>query len=207
MGRQTLLLCLVLLVIVLVACNRSQNDAQGAIAEAYVPDSGSVGFDVEPLPSGDGSLELKATYTSEGKTAKFTIAFAPAKTIEAKDSKDFPMKIGHGKFVADPGSDASVLLADLTKALEAKTLPRKPKRVSVLPFTFVDIGDNLSQASNGGFNSNPPGHWTAMKIFIGEGEQESEVFVNYNGVAKKGQFSIKDPDYGDLVLAELAKVL
>src|SRR5437764_293096 len=93
MGRQTLLLCQAALVIVLVACNRSQNDAQGAIAEAYVPDSGSVGFDVEPLPSGDGSLELKATYTSEGKTAKFTIALAPAKTIEAKDSKDFPMKI------------------------------------------------------------------------------------------------------------------
>src|SRR5207247_2514293 len=105
-----------------------------------------------------------------------------------KDSTDFPMKVGRGKFVAEPGSDASVLLAELKKALEAKALPLKPKRVSVLPFMFVDIGDHLSQGSSGGFNAKPPGHWTAMKIFIGEGKQESEVFVNYNLETKKGQF-------------------
>jgi hypothetical protein len=46
-----------------------------------------------------------------------------------------------------------------------------------------------------------------MKIFLGEGEQEAEVFLNIDAVGKKGQFSIKDPDYGDLVLAQLARVL
>jgi hypothetical protein len=46
-----------------------------------------------------------------------------------------------------------------------------------------------------------------MKIFIGEGEQEGEVFLNLNPVLKKGQFSIKDPDYGGIVLARLAEVL
>jgi hypothetical protein len=75
------------------------------------------------------------------------------------------------------------------------------------PTTFVNIGENLSQGVNGGFNVAPPGNWTAIKIFIGEGEQESEVFLNINPVIKKGQFSIKDADYGDLVLAQLAKVL
>ncbi|HLO05791.1 MAG TPA: hypothetical protein VK198_04085 [Terriglobales bacterium] len=208
MGRRYLLLFLTPFVILPVACNRSQNDVQqGTIAEAYVGDSGSVGFDLDPVPHSDGSLELKGTYTAQGKTARFTIALAPAKRIEGKDSTDSPMKVGQGKFVGEPGSDASVLLADLKKALEAKTLPTKPKRVSVLPFTFVNIGDNLSQAANGGFNGKPRGHWTAMKIFIGDGEQEGQVFVNYNLATKKGQFSIKDPDYGDLVVAELAKVL
>lgn len=71
----------------------------------------------------------------------------------------------------------------------------------------MNIGDNLSQGASGGFNAAPPGNWTAIKVFIGEGEQEAEVFLNINVVIKKGQFSIKDAEYGDLVLTQLAKVL
>ena len=65
----------------------------------------------------------------------------------------------------------------------------------------------MSQARGGGFNTTPPGNWTALKLFLGQGEQESELFLNINIETKKGQFSMKDPDYGDLALAELAKVL
>src|SRR5690348_9251660 len=96
---------------------------------------------------------------------------------------------------------------ELKKAREAKALPSKVQRSKDLPFTFVNIGDNLSQAANGGFNVEAPGNWTAIKIFIGDGEQEAEVFLNIKPVIRKGQFSIKDPEYGDLVLAQLAKVL
>ncbi|HWW13076.1 MAG TPA: hypothetical protein VN310_00325 [Candidatus Dormibacteraeota bacterium] len=200
------------LLLIAPACNRSTTAAQGRTAEAYVPDSGSVGFDIEPSESGNGSLRLKATYTSQGRTAKFQIEFGPAKTLGAKDSKDFPMKdfpmkVGEGRFVAEPGSDASVLLLDLKKALEAKALPSKVQRLDNLPFTFVNIGENLSQGASGGFNAAPPGNWTAIKIFIGDGEQEAEVFLNINAVIRKGQFSIKDAEYGDLALAQLAKVL
>jgi hypothetical protein len=117
------------------------------------------------------------------------------------------MRQGEGKFVAEPGSDASVLLADLMKALQAKKLPAKVKRVSNLPFVFVSLGRNNSQAPDGGFNTNPTGNWTPMKIFIGEGEHEGDVFLNLNPFIKKGQFSIKDSDYGDIVLARLAQVL
>jgi len=46
-----------------------------------------------------------------------------------------------------------------------------------------------------------------MKIFIGEGDDEGQVFVNTNPVMRKGQFSIKDEEYGDIVLARLATVL
>jgi hypothetical protein len=195
------------LLLITPACNRPTNAALGRTAEAYVPDSGSVGFDIEPFESGNGSLRLMATYTSQGRTAKFQVEFGPAKTVGAKDSKDFPMRVGEGRFVADPGSDASVLLFDLKKALEAKALPSRVQRLESLPFTFVNIGDNLSQGASGGFNAAPPGNWTAIKIFIGEGEQEAEVFLNINAVIKKGQFSIKDAEYGDLVLTQLAKVL
>jgi hypothetical protein len=46
-----------------------------------------------------------------------------------------------------------------------------------------------------------------MKIFIGDGEDESEVFLNFNPVSRKAQFSEKDVDYGDTVLAKMATVL
>jgi hypothetical protein len=98
-------------------------------------------------------------------------------------------------------------LFDLKKALEAKTLPSKPRRLETLPFTFVNTGENLSQAANAGFNAEPPGNRTAIKIFIGEGEEEADLFLNINEVSRKGQFSMKDPDHGDLALARLAEVL
>jgi hypothetical protein len=208
MSHRPAILLFTAFIVASIGCDHSRKSPlEPVVEEAYISVPGAVSFDIEPFASDDGSLELKATYTSQGKTAKFIVALAPAKAIEDKDLKDFPAKVGQGKFVAEAGSDASVLLTDLKKALEAKVLPTNPKRTNVLPFTFVDIGDNLSQASNGGFNVKPRGHWTAIKIFIGEGEQESQVFVNYNLAIKKGQFSIKDPDYGDLVLSELAKVL
>ncbi len=46
-----------------------------------------------------------------------------------------------------------------------------------------------------------------MKIFIGKENQEGQVFLNLNPVIKECQFSIKDADYGDIVLAQLARVL
>jgi len=180
---------------------------QGRTAEAYVPDSGSVAFDIKPFKGHNGSIRLEATHESRGKLAKFTIEFGPAHNIDSKDPKDFPIGTGQGRFLAESGSDAVALLADLKKALEAKTVPANIRRVKELPFTYVNLGDNLSQAPGGGFNTTPPGDWTAIKIFIVEGEQEAEVFVNFNTAIGKGQFSIKDPDYGDLVLKQLATVL
>lgn len=206
MQRYTVFL-LATLLLATAACERSKPAPQGRIAEAYVPDSGSVGFDITSFESVNGPLRLTAIYTSQGRIAKFRVEFGTAKTVGAKDSKDFPMKVGEGRFVSVPGSDPSVLLLDLKKALEAKALPSKVRRLESLPFTFANIGENLSQAANGGFNAEPPGNWTAIKIFIGEGEQEAELFLNINEVSRKGQFSIKDPDYGDLALAQLAEVL
>ena len=177
----------------------------GGVVETYLPDPSSVAFDLEPAPGGSRPQQWIATYTSQGKTARFRIELGPAS--DSKDEYDSPIKFGNGRFVAEAGSDASVLLADLQRALEAKMLPKRTPRSTSLSFTFASLGENLSQAPRGGFNDKPPGNWTGMKIFIGEGDHEAEVFLNINPKIRKGQFSIKDPDYGDLLLAELAKVL
>ena len=51
----------------------------------------------------------------------------------------------------------------------------------------------------------PPGNWTAMKLFLADGE--GEVFLNINARDGVGEFSIKDEDYATIVVTELAKVL
>lgn len=200
-------LCLALAVLLVAGCNTRPNRTEGRTIEPYIPDSGSVGFDIAPIQDNNEPSQWIASYTSQGKTARFRIEFGPAKASDAKDSGDFPFSVGKGRIVAEPGSDASVLLADLQKALEAKRQPPKREKIQSLPFTFVNIGTNMSQATGGGFFAKPPGHWTATKIFTGEGENEGEFFLNINPAINKGQFSIKDADYGDIVLSQLARVL
>jgi hypothetical protein len=207
MTPRSLFFCSAFGSIVLFGCNLSPTGTQDPVAERYIPVPGSVGFDIEQLPSGGSAQRWLATYLSKGKTAKFRIELGPPRVLEDKESKDFDIKQGEGRLLAEPGSDASVLLADLKNALEAKKFPEQVQRARELPFVFVSFGENQSQASGGGFNASPPGHWTPIKLFIGKGEQEGQAFLSLNPVIKKGQFSIKDPDYGDIVLAQLARVL
>jgi len=195
--------CLVLAV----ACGCAPRKTAERNSEVYVADTNSVGFNIEPLPAGGGSARWLATYSSNGKTARFEIELTSSTPLEDEESKRFNIKSGKGKLVAVPLSDASVLLLDLKKALEAKTVPGKVQRADSVSFEFVSFGQHLSQASGGGFAEQPVGNWTPMKIFLGEGANEGQVFLNLNPVIKMGSFSIKDPEYGDLVLAQLAKVL
>ena len=193
------------LLFLLVGCGRKESD--GSVAEPYLADGSSVAFALEILQSGNGSQQWRGTYASQGKVAKFRIEFGPATPAETEAGKDFNIKAGEGRLSPEAGSDSSVLLADLRKALQAKIQARPAPRRSSVPFTFANLGENLSQTAGGGFSAKPPGNWTTLKIFLGEGVQEGEVFLNLNPKIGKGQFSMKDPDFGDLVLMELAKVL
>jgi hypothetical protein len=192
-------------VLLLFVASCKVNKSIRPVAESYLPDPASVGFDIEPIRG--ESKRWIATYKSQGKIAKFRIELGAATVSSAKEAKDFDLKFGEGMFVAEEGSDASVFLKDLQKAIEAKTLPTATARSPSVRFTFASLGENLSQISGGGFHTKPPGGWICMKIFLGEGDQEGEVFLNLNSAIRKGQFSMKDSNYGDLVLGELAKVL
>jgi hypothetical protein len=204
---RSVLICLIGSSILIGACNRPTTKASEQIREQYIPDASSVGFDIEPLPGEKGSTRWLATYSSQGKMARFEIDLGTSTAIDDKEPVGFDMKSGKGRLIAVKQSDASVLLLDLKKALEAKVLPTKVQRIDSLPFSFVSFGQNQSQASDGSFAAKPAGNGTPMKIFIGEGEDEGEVFLNLNPVIKKGQFSIKDKDYGDIVLAQFVRVL
>jgi hypothetical protein len=201
--RQLALLCLLVLALAVLACDRSRSNGS-ALVEAYAPTEGSVSFAIKPA-TGNHARSWIAVHTSQGKTAKFRIELGPATASEAKDSKDFRMSFGAGKLESEAGSEPTVFLAELKKALEAKVLPKEVQKVPSVPFDFVVLGENQSRAPDGGFSDRPQGNWTAMKIFLAGGE--GEVFLNLNPVIGKAEFSIKDSDYGDTVLRELAKVL
>ena len=200
MSRYFVISCLAVFMLVAGACKRQSS-------ETYIPDEESLGFDIEPVKAADGTSQFVATYSAQGKTARFRIQFGQARVATNAEAKAPKIEFGKGKFIAEPGSDASVLLIDLKKALDAKTLPGKAQRAGELPFTYATLGEHLSQGAQGGFSDRPSGDWTTRKIFIEQGEQEGEVYLNFNPVIKKAQFSIKDPDYGDFLLAQLAKVL
>jgi hypothetical protein len=174
------------------------------IAEPQVPAVGDswLMFSLRPADgsSSDNVKRYQAAYVAEGKTARFDI-----EVTMARPSGQLPVAFTRGKFIAVPNSDASGMLLALQKTLQAKTLPSNTVRVDELPFAAVILGDHVSHSPNGGFAVNPPGNWTAIKLFLGGGS--SEVFLDLNTVLGKGEFSMKDPEYGDGVLQELAKVL
>ena len=204
MIRWPLMCTAAIAVVLLPGCNRVAD--RSSAVEQHLPEVTSVGFDLEPLQSGDGSQQWIGIYNSPGRIARFRIDFgAPESTPGTAGGAG--VKSGEGTLMPEPGSDSSALLVDLQRVLRAKAAPRVPLTKTSIPFTYVYVGDNLSQASSGVFSANPPGNWTALKLIFGDGDRESEIFLHINASIKKGQFSMKDPRYGDLALAELAKAL
>ncbi|MGH9515722.1 MAG: hypothetical protein ACRD3P_08605 [Terriglobales bacterium] len=115
------------------------------------------------------------------------------------------MAFGKGKFLREPGSQAENFLIDLAKILQAKVLRQKAKKTDSLNFGYVVLGTNQSRSPSGSFSDTPSGDWIATKIFLGD--DQGEVFFNFSPNQKKAEFANKDSDYGDFVVAELAKVL
>ncbi len=150
-----------------------------------------------------------ATYEKENKKAlfRFEIIFKPLKKI---DEKGIAVAFSKGIFYKEKNSDPSVLLVDLKRVLDAKILPTDVIKQESLPFTIAFLGTNLSKSEDnngiaGSFNENPPGQWTPAKVFVAYGN--GEFFLNINETEKIAEISIKDSSYGDIVLAELAKIL
>jgi hypothetical protein len=199
-----LLSVLVAVSVGLTGCREHPANPEPRPAEPYAPSDGAVGLDILPLRGADSSREWLASYTDERGTTKFRIELGPA---EESSDKGVPMSSGKGRFLAEAGSDPIPLLESLKKALAAKHMPTKVRKTDVLPFDYVILGKNQTRFAGGGFGDKPKGDWTAMKIFLAQGEKEGEVFLNINGVAHQAEFSIKDEGYGDIVLEELAKVL
>lgn len=193
---------------VFVGCH-SRDARQGAqsIAEALSASDGSVGFDVTPSSSApDGTAEWAATYATKDGVSRFKFRLSPAQSRGDGSFGDY--SVGKGIFIAVDGSNPEPLLEALKTALQANTMPQHVRHQHTLPFTYAVFGDGWNRAKDGGFDNKKQGTWTPMKIFLTQqSEGDTEVFLNLSPATGKGEFAIKDPDYGDNVLRALAKVL
>lgn len=206
---------LFILILGAAGCGRTRDDAKCSGVsdlriEPNVPSNAiypaPVVFDLKPAnPSqqpADGEL-FYCAYGTHGKLARFRVELSIGRAIPGK----VPVFRAHGRFLAVPGSDDTELLAALKTALEAEHPVESAKKVPELDFDAVVFGQTLSRDSSDGFSPNPPGNWTSTKIFLPKGGDKGEVFFNFNPVLGKGEFSLKDADYGDYVLRALASVL
>lgn len=198
-------MCLVLVSVN--GCGKSSNVPKNEIAPSLQTDEpSSLVFSIKPSTVSSGlniSQIYDCTYEARGRTARFRFQFIQGPAY----GDGIPLASAEGRFLAVAGSDDTVLLEDLKKALEAKQPAKKFPKAPELAFDAVVLGQRQSRDPSGGFSDNPAGDWIATKIFLPKGGDEGEVYFNFNPVLGKAEFSIKDSDYGDYVLREFGKVL
>ena len=188
-----------------VGCKKQQaTETPTQVQDApYVATDGSVSINLLPTQGSVGSQSWLASYADESGITKFSIELGPT-----TPSSNPSISSGKGSFIPVNGSDPVPLLEHLKKALQAKHMPAKIQQVDKLDFDYAVLGANQSRDANGGFSDNPKGNWMALQIFLEpDGKDESEVYLNINPVTHIAEFAMKDPDYGDLVLAQIAKIL
>jgi hypothetical protein len=168
-------------------------------------DPPSVTFKIRPAiePTLPNVEIYDCVYNARGRTAKFRLQLRQ----DRPTSREIPLAPAEGKFIAVAGSDNSAILEDLMKALEAKDFPGESSRISELAFDAVVLGERQSRSSGGGYSDNPRGNWKVFKLFFPKGGDDGELFLNLNPVLGEAELSMKDSDYGDYLLTQLAKVL
>lgn len=179
-------------------CNKAP-EPEAAPEEQYTSAANAVGLDIISMGNDNGDVRWLVTYADGTTATKFQIEL---KTPSAASSG--VLASGKGEFTSLPDSDPTALLAPLQKALRAKHAPDHAQKEETLPFEFALLGQEESRTADGSFHTLPKGNWTATKLFLAN--DQAEVYFNYNPVIHKAEFVMKDPQYGDKVLGELAKV-
>jgi hypothetical protein len=165
-----------------------------ACAQDQVP-GGSVptplAFRIARLPVGLDAdvLALMATYGEGDDEAKFVMELQSG---------------SHGRFRYAAGSHPVRFFAELGKALAASATRLSGAKQGTLPFDMAILGPPTLRSSGGGYGGGP-GDWYTTKIFLGQ--DQVEVYFNFNLVFGEAEFSIKDESYGNAVVSELSKVI
>jgi hypothetical protein len=168
--------------------------------------NGSVSLTITAAAPMSGSDANATTWLARCGAEKFLInlIIPPADVNE-------PISFTTGKLCRYQEADAGECLVSIARALEAKKVEPPPERVDCLPFQAGILGQNLSRGVGktsvleGSFTSDSPGTWLATKAFVADGE--GEFYLNLSPKTGEAEISIKDPEYGDVVIGELAKVL
>ncbi len=123
---------------------------------------------------------------------------------------DVPFAFSKGAIIREPGANGTRFLMEIARAIEADgDVASQAERAERLDFSTAILGTSLTREAGddiigGRFTSTKSGDWIAFKLFLADGE--GEVYLNVNPVIGEGEFTTKDPEYGEIVLRELAKV-
>ncbi|MBN1919035.1 MAG: hypothetical protein JW889_14100 [Verrucomicrobia bacterium] len=182
----------------------SMTGSRDADAQAEI---GSVSFRISEVvfeKTEDGEiLTCVATRKKDGEKCEFGIE------VHLRPPSGHSLfSSGKGAFTRRLGSASGLFLKDLAEAIEASSAisPEAVPRTDRLEFDLAILGVSQSKHPGGGFVDDPDGEWITTKIFLGLGDDEGQVYLNLNPGKSVGEFSIKDPEYGDIVVSELAKV-
>ncbi|MBN2022780.1 MAG: hypothetical protein JW809_08280 [Pirellulales bacterium] len=163
--------------------------------------------EVDSRPTSGGTLKTWLATSRNVRGNPFTFRI---EILMKPPQGDSPFAFSSGAIIRKPGADGTKFLAEVARAIEAEGhVPSKSSREDRIDFSVTILGTGLSRQMGddvvaGGFTSTKSGDWTALKLFLADGE--GEVFLNINPVAGEGEFAPKDPEYGEVVLQELAKV-
>ena len=127
--------------------------------------------------------------------------------IEKSASTAGPFSTAAATLTRRPAADCTAFLRAVAKELEfTGELPTPATRPSIVGSVVVLATDqSRSPERGGGFSSTPRGRWTAMKLFLADGD--AEVYLNLNVREGAGEFVPKDAEYARAVVTELAKIL
>jgi len=155
-------------------------------------------------PREDGAARYLASAYASRRACRFELQIAVG-----KPSSGAPFAMAHALLLRRPTADCTEFLRVVAGRLGFVGELPKPRASEQLSASLAILGTNQSRVSAGEiggiFSSVPSGHWTAMKLFLADGE--GEVFLNIDVQDGVGEFSIKDEDYAAVVVTDLAKIL
>ncbi|MGY5804683.1 hypothetical protein ACXHMN_25370 [Rhizobium sp. LEGMi12c] len=166
----------------------------------------SLPFRIVPITGGSDTetLALMARYGEGQDQTKFLIEIQGPRKKDGSADLDTPVSFSHGEFRHVTSSRPAQFFEQLANALAADSPTFSAAKQETLPFDIAFLGPPTTRLPGGGFGG-AAGNWYATKLFLAEGA--AEVYFNFNLESGEAEFSIKDEDYGNIVLSELSKVI
>lgn len=166
-----------------------------AILKVY-PDQKPI--DATPWHADGGDWTFFDCRTDSPRLANFTVG------VRAKSREGTPITWGEATILVADRGEGVKFLDSIGRAFKLNA-PAERTRQPLEPWKFntAVLGDGMNREPQGGF-SGQGGSWSATKWFLERDGFSSEVFFNYNLKEMKGEFSEKDPDYREDLLAVLA---
>jgi hypothetical protein len=165
-------------------------------------------FRIEKLPAGSEAASRYRAHVDGLPRCEFNIELARP---QASSDKAVLFAFTTGSLERREGADCTAFLKELAPRLGFGEALPNPGAVDRLEVQAAILGTHQSRTSTdtnrrvaGAFTPEPPGPWTATKLFLADGE--GEVFLNLSDEGV-GELSIKDEEYATTVVTELAKIM